>query len=239
MKQLLISLLLITSLSSHAQGFFTKEKVRNNPNFDKKPFSWGYYLGTNLYDFDFDYRRLNVGGTVDENDGIEVERGVGFNIGLIGNMRINDYLDLRLEPGVIFSTRNLTFPNFKDDKDRSREVKSAYIHLPLLLKFSAKRINNFKPFIIGGGSVAFNLSSNEENPDDNEAGEFRMLSTARFLEVGFGIDFYFEYFKFSPSIRGVFGLKDELKSDDDPNSRWTSNIDQMTTRGIFINFTFQ
>ena len=231
MKQLLISLLLITSLSSHAQGFFTKEKVRNNPNFDKKRFSWGYYLGTNLYDFNFDYKN-----TVDE---VEIEKGIGFNVGLIGNMRINDYLDLRLEPGVVFSTRNLTFPNFTEDKDRLREVKSAYIHLPLLLKFSTKRINNFKPFIIGGGSIAINLSSNEENPDDNKAGEFRMISNTQFLEVGFGIDFYLEYFKFSPSIRGVFGLKDELIRDNDPNSPWTSNIDQMTTRGIFINFTFQ
>ena len=235
MKQLLISIFLITTLNSSAQGFFTKEKVRNNPNFDKKQFSWGYYLGTNLYDFNFDYKN-----TVNE---VEIEKSIGFNVGLIGNMRINDYLDLRLEPGVIFSTRNLTFPDsppaIDSENERFREVKSAYIHLPLLLKFSTKRINNFKPFIIGGASIATNLSSNEDNPDDNKAGEFRMISNTQFLEVGFGIDFYLEYFKFSPSIRGVFGLKDELIRDDDPNSPWTSNIDQMTTRGIFINFTFQ
>ena len=40
-------------------------------------------------------------------------------------------------------------------------------------------------------------------------------------EIGFGIDLYFEYFKFSPSIRGVFGMKDELIRDNDPNSPWT------------------
>ena len=40
----------------------------------------------------------------------------------------------------------------------------------LLLKVSTKRINNFKPFIIGGFSAALNLSSNEENPDDNSSG---------------------------------------------------------------------
>ena len=180
MRQLLFILLLTIPSYLQAQGFFTKEKVRNNPNFD-----------------------------------------------------------LRLEPGVIFTTRNLTFPNFEEDKDKFREVKSAYVHIPLLVKFSTKRINNFKPFVIAGGSIATNLSSNEENPDDNAAGEFRMQSNDQFLEVGFGIDFYLEYFKFSPSIRGVFGLSDELIRDNDPNSPWTSNIDEMNTRGVFINFTFQ
>jgi len=231
MKKIILIFLFIIPFSHHAQGFFTKEKVRNNPNFDKKQFSWGYYLGANVYDFNFDY--IN---SVEE---IEVDKGIGFNVGLIGNMRINDYLDLRLEPGVIFTTRNLTFPNFTEDKDKFREVKSAYVHIPLLIKFSTKRINNFKPFVVAGGSFATNLSSNEGNPDDNSAGEFRMESNAQFLEVGFGIDFYLEYFKFSPSIRGVFGLNDELIRDNDPNSPWTSNINKMKTRGIFINLSFQ
>jgi hypothetical protein len=28
-------------------------------------------------------------------------------------------------------------------------------------------------------------------------------------------------------------------ADDDPNSPWTGNIDNLATRGIFVNFTFQ
>ena len=58
-------------------------------------------------------------------------------------------------------------------------------------------------------------------------------------EIGFGIDFYLYYFKFTPSIRGVFGFNDELVRDDTPNSQFTGNIDKMTTRAIFLNFTFQ
>jgi hypothetical protein len=53
-----------------------------------------------------------------------------------------------------------------------------------------------------------------------------------------GIDIYFEYFKFSPSIRGVFGINDELIRDYDSDSPWTGNISSMKTRGIFVNFTF-
>ncbi len=60
-----------------------------------------------------------------------------------------------------------------------------------------------------------------------------------FYEVGFGIDFYLEWFKFTPSIRGVFAINDELVRDKAPDSPWTDNIAAMKPRGVFINFTFQ
>ena len=217
---------------------FTKEKVANNiDNLDQKFLSWGYFLGFNQYDFKFDY---------EENlDDILVDNTFGFHLGLIGDMRINDYMNLRLEPGVFFTTRNLMYNESYfagtdyNDSDLLREVKSTYIHIPLLLKVSTKRINNFKPFIVGGFSTALNLSSNQDNPDDNSAGEFRMKKNTYFYEIGFGIDLYLLYFKFTPSIRGVFAINDEIVRDADPNSPWTGNVAKMQTRGIFINFTFQ
>ncbi|HIB38246.1 porin family protein [Mesonia sp.] len=231
MKRLILVLTFLLGFQYTNAQLFSKEKIRNLENFDQKRWSWGYYLGFNSYDFKFDYKEHPT------ND-ILVEKSLGFNVGLIGNLRLNDYFDLRLEPGVIFANRNLTYPDLPET-DNFREVKSTYVHIPLLLKFSTKRINNFKPFIVGGLSTSFNLSSNEENPDDNSAGEFRMMKNTYYYEVGFGIDLYLFFFKFTPSIRGVFAINDELKRDVDPNSPYTGNIDQMSTRGIFINFTFQ
>jgi len=221
--------------SAQAQWFFNKERLANLENFDKRRFSWGYFLGFNSYDFKFDYKQQYE----DHNTDIQVERNAGFNVGLIGDMRINQYLNLRLEPGLYFTQRNLIFPGFVEQKDYLREVKSTYIHVPLLLKVSTKRLNNIKPFVVAGISSSFNLSSNEKNPEDNEQGRFRMTKNTNYYELGFGIDFYLYYFKFTPSIRGVFALSDELVPDDDPNSPWTGNIDKLTTRGIFVNFTFQ
>lgn len=152
-------------------------------------------------------------------------------------MRINNNLDLRLEPGVAFNRINFQF--WMADQSSFREVNSTYVHIPLLLKFSADRINNFKPFIVGGVSTSLNLSSNENNPDDNYDGQFRMTTNSYYWEIGFGVDFYLYYFKFSPSIRGVFAINDELIRDSDPNSMFTSNVDKMRSRGVFINFTFQ
>ena len=154
-------------------------------------------------------------------------------------MRINKFLDLRFEPGLFYTKRILQFPGFTEENDAMREVNSTYINFPLLLKVSTLRLGNWKPFIIGGFSGGINLSSQEGSLDDNSSGTFRMKKNVFNYELGFGIDFYTEYFKFSPSIRGIFAITNEVVPDEDPNSPWTGNIDGMFTRGIFINFTFE
>ena len=235
-KNISIILLLLICHSASAQ-LFSKERIKNQENFDKQFLTWGYYLGFNSYDFKFNYNQ-------DLKD-ILVKTSIGFNVGLIGDMRLNNHFNLRFEPGLYISQRDLQYDEsyfygtMLNDSQLTREVKSTYIHFPLLLKVSTKRLNNFKPFVVGGFSTALNLSSNEKNPDDNKVGQFRTKTNMLFYEVGFGIDFYLEWFKFTPSIRGVFALNDEVVKDAEPDSPWTGNIASMKTRGVFVNFTFQ
>ncbi|MBC8753440.1 PorT family protein [Kordia sp. YSTF-M3] len=239
MKKILIIICCIFALQPAYSQLFSKNKVRNdasggNGQIDNNTLTWGYFLGFNSYDFKFTYN-TNA-------DAIQLKPSTGFNVGLVGDVKLNDYMNLRLEPGIFFSTRNLEYPasyGLTDPVDQLREIKSSYVHIPLLLKIGTKRINNFKPFIVGGFSTSLNLSSNENNPDDNSNNQFRMKKTTYYYELGFGVDFYLYYFKFTPSIRGVFALNDELVRDVDPNSPWTGNIQKMQSRGIFINFTFQ
>lgn len=221
--------LLYTTQTITAQ--FNENPVPNKENEDKKFLNYGYFLGFNQYDFKFDY--------INNDRDILTKKTLGFNVGLIGEMRLNEFLDLRIEPGLHYSSRTIGFPGFEEERDAIREVKSTYINFPLLLKASTRRIGNWKPFVIGGGSMSLNLGSNETSLDDNSAGNFRMTKWVYNYELGFGIDFYLQYFKFSPSIRGVFALTDELIRDNDPNSLWTGNVDAMKTRGIFVNFTFE
>lgn len=232
---ILISLMIGFQVAS-AQS--VKEKISNDATggqgqIDEKRYTWGYFLGLNSYDYKFDYNEVT--------DDIFVETSMGFNVGLIGDLKINNYINLRLEPGISFVTRTLNFedPSFTMPGDFEREVTSTYINVPLLVKFSTKRLNNWKPFIVGGASWSRNLSSNEENPNDNSANQFRQVTNVFNYELGFGIDFYLYYFKFTPSIRGVFAINDELVRDVDPNSPYTGNISSMQSRGIFLNFTFQ
>ena len=232
MKNLLILFGLIVLSNHMAIGQFGGDPILNLQNEDKKFLNWGYYLGFNQYDFQFEYKD-------DFGRDILVDKSFGFNVGLIGELRINEFLDARFEPGLLYTSRTLGFPGFTSAADAIREVRSTYIRFPLLLKASTRRIGNWRPFIVGGVYTSINLGSNEDSLDDNSTGQFRMKQNVYGYELGFGIDFYTEYFKFTPSIRGVFALTDELVPDEDPNSPWTGNINAMRTRGIFINFTFE
>ena len=230
MKKIIVLLVILMTLNSiHSQR---RKPILNIQNEDKALINWGYYLGFNQYDFQFEYEN-------DIGQDVLVDKTIGFNVGLIGELRLNEFLDIRLEPGLLYTQRNLGFPGFADINDAIREVRSTYIRFPLLLKVSTRRYNNIKPFIIGGGYAAINLGANEDSLDDNSSGTFRSAKNVYGYELGFGIDMYTEFFKFTPSIRGVFAITDELIPDNDPNSPWTGNINAIRTRGVFVNFTFE
>ena len=224
--------LFFLSLSIYSQK--NNAKISNLQNFDQKKLHFGYYVGVNNYNYKLDYILNPEKKTL-------VSDQTGINVGLIGDLKLRKNLNLRFEPGLYTNKSDIVFydrQNFTKNSDTLRSIISTYIHLPLLIKYSARRYNNLKPYVLAGLSTSFNLSSNQNSPEDNNNDVFRLKTNTFYYELGFGIDFYLQYFKFSPSIRGVFSLKNELVPDLDPNSPWTGNIDKMSARAIFINFSF-
>ncbi len=238
MRKTAIIILLVISTSSIAQkpnSLFGKDPIINLENFQQQRLYFGFYLGFNSYDFKIDYK------TVGED--IEVKKSTGFNVGLVADLRLHEYINLRFEPGLYYTKRDLQYPTSyftvsPTYSDKLREVNSTYIHFPLLLKFSSLRTGNIRPYLLGGVSATLNLSSNAKSTDDNYEDLFRVKAWTNNYELGFGIDIFSEYFIFSPSIRGVFGLNNELIPDNNPDSPWTGNIESIKSRAVFINFTF-
>ena len=222
--------------------FGQRERVDNLPTFDNRKLHYGFYLGLNQNDFKLNLRNSSI-KDVDNNpitDGdITVSPTAGFNVGLIADLRLHKNLNLRFEPGLVSNSKKIYFNHLAIPRDSVREIGSTYLHVPLLLKFSTDRYKNIRPYLLAGISYDHNFSSNEANQDDNSAGEFRMKTHNFMYEVGIGIDIYLYFFKFSPSIRGVFAVNNEVKYDDDPNSQWTAPINYMGTRGVFLTFAFE
>ena len=225
---LLVVLALIFISSANAQR---RDRVIYKQNWDRQAVFWGYYLGLNKKSYKVSY---NV-----QNAFVEVKPNIGFNVGLIGDLRLHKNINLRLEPGLSSNSKVLAFTHIPGGKkDSIRNVNSTYLRIPLLVKFSADRYYNIRPYVIGGVSYDYNFSSNESNPNDNFDGEFRKKKNSFSYELGIGVDIYLPYFIFSPSIRGVFAISDELVDDHTPNSPWTGPIDYFGTRGVFIKLAF-
>ncbi|WP_240915496.1 porin family protein [Polaribacter sp. 20A6] len=229
-KFIIFGFFLLTSIAFFAQ----REKVEYLPTFDQRKIHYGFYLGLNQNDFKFSYN--NNSGIPDAD--ITVEPSVGFNVGLIADLRLHKNVNLRLEPGLMTNSKKIYFNHLPTPQDSVREVSSTYLHVPLIFKFSTDRYKNIRPYVLAGISYDYNFSSNEEG-EDNSGGQFRTKTSNFMYEVGVGIDIYLYYFKFSPSIRGVFALPSEVKYDNDPNSAWTAPINYMGTRGVFLTLAFE
>ena len=90
MKKLFVILSFLFVFQTLSAQLFSNEKILKDANggkgsLDNNLLRWGYFLGFNNYDFNFDYNQ-------DLAD-IQVLKSVGFNVGLIGNLRINEFLD--------------------------------------------------------------------------------------------------------------------------------------------------
>ena len=214
-----------------------RRNVDNLPTFDDPKIHYGFYLGINQNDFKVNYRPSNFPSTI-----VEIKPTLGFNVGLIADFRVHKNVNLRFEPGLISNSKTIYFnnsPTLNTERDSIREIGSTYLHLPLVLKLSSDRWNNVRPYVLAGASYDHNFSSNQENSDDNFSGEFRMKTSNFMYELGVGVDIYLSFFKFSPSIRGVFAMNRELIDDNNSNSPWTSPINIFSTRGVFLNFSFE
>lgn len=240
MKKTIVLLLFLISVKGHSQlanSMFSKDPIINLENFQKQRLYFGFYLGFNSFDFKIDYKENKI----PDND-IFVKKTTGFNVGLVADLKLQEYISLRFEPGLYYTSRDLIYPdNYFSSatlEQRTRQVNSTYLHFPLLVKFLSLRTGNIRPYLVGGASATLNLSSNSKSQDDNSANIFRVKSWSTNYEMGFGIDFFSEYFIFSPSIRGVFGINDELIRDNVSPSSYTDNIQSLKNRAVFINFTF-
>lgn len=239
MKKLLAFLLFTLTISAFGQFRPNSEKVWHREEDDDKRFGWGYFLGTNIMSF----KVVPAEEGLSEQDMIYLrqENKMGFSVGLMAKLKLNNNLDLKLEPGVHFAERNLYFGNItSNETDSMRAVKSTYIDIPLILKVHGDRWVNTRPYLQGGLGYTMNLQSNEKKEEDNQDNIFRMKTHNFNWQVEAGVEIYFSKFKLTPAIKGIFFFNNELVQDNpDTSTQWAGSLKSLSTRGIFFSLKFE
>jgi hypothetical protein len=89
------------------RGFSQQRQVENQPKYDKQVFHPGFALGLNYSNFRVqlvdDFRIRDTVYTV------TAEKVTGLNLGIIGDIRVGEYFNLRLIPSLSFAQRNLIY----------------------------------------------------------------------------------------------------------------------------------
>lgn len=226
----------IISISSYGQ----RETTQNLRKFDHRLFHFGFLLGGNSANFVLDRLPPTFAGA-DTLRILEPKSSSGFNLGIVSAMHFNEYFSLRFTPNLAFSLRSLeyTFETMEGLKKYTKDIESTLINFPVGIKYKSARVNNFSAYIIAGAAFSIDLASNAgaENNSVNLNDLIVKIKRDDIMgEIGFGTDFYLEYFKFGIELKMSYGIRDLL---DDDGTPFSTPIDQLKSKMFLLSFTFE
>ncbi|HLN74821.1 MAG TPA: porin family protein [Prolixibacteraceae bacterium] len=259
-RNLFLFCLLLIGLHSMAQ----KQVVNNLTTFDDKRLHFGFSLGVNALDFGIQhYQNMSdnvqfkpipdpTNPTSAANEDYKYRNAIiradvatltpGFTVGIVTNLRLTESLDLRFLPGMSFGERKLTYNipiqdvNNTDVKNTENySIKSTYLDFPLLLKYKSRRMNNQRPYLIGGAAYRVDISKTGEED------LVRLKPFSTYLEAGMGWDMYLQFFRLSTELKFSFGLNNIL--DNGPKNTqmqvYTDAFSRVTSDIFTLSFHFE
>jgi len=175
--------------------------------------------------------------------GFEPVSQAGFNLGMIAELNLFKYLSIRMLPGMDFGQRNIQYKMHSTEYPDSvlfytydMVIPTIDVELPILLKLKGMRINNYRPYLIGGGNVRYDLETRRKSQKNTDY-TIKLKPVDYFFEVGAGIDFYMTYFKLSTELKMSYGLKDILIHE--PTIDYNRVIDRLQTKMFLLSFHFE
>lgn len=230
-KVVVLGLLLCMTLSASAQKF--KWARENNPRYDERFISYGFVIGIHTAGYQVKYSPQFVTQNYDTVHAVMAPTSGGFSLGFLVNMRLYDVLDLRLMPKAGFYAYKLEY-DYTDRTSKSQLIETTMMEFPLLLKYKSLRRGNVRMYMVGGFTPSFELSG--KNDVQSNTANLAVKKTNLTVDAGFGADFYFPLFKFSPEIRFSRGITNVLGDD---ASVFRDPIKRLNTNMIGIYFIFQ
>lgn len=182
--------------------FFCTLKLAAQPNleqYDNKLFHFGFTIAVNSASLRIDSKATSF-QPKDSLMNVIHTSFPGIGLGAISNLRLGEYWDLRLMfPVISFVERDLTYQFPITQK--VVKIESAYCDFSLLVKYKSARRKNTRAYVIAGLRGSYDLSSTYRQDRSLQAPVVSLIPLTFGYEGGFGLDMYFEYFKFSPEIK--------------------------------------
>lgn len=233
MKRIAIILYLICFVST--VGLAQQEKVKNLPYADNKLFHLGFFVGLHSQDLLLTHSGASYNG---ETWFAEIPNySPGFSVGVIGDMYLNPYFNLRFTPSIHFGDKKFKFREQNTGEEYETNVRSNYLMFPLDVKYSAFRLNNYRPYLIGGIYGSFDLGRKKGTPIFLKGPDFG-------IEFGLGCDIYLPFFKLCPELKFCFGLADMLEKNrsdlqGQETIKYTEALSRATSRMVVLTFNFE
>ncbi len=215
----------------------------NQEDHDDKKIRFGINLGANRSHFSFTHHPLFLQqAPYDSITVIESVNSTGINLAWLVNFRLGEHFDLRTFPvNLTFTEKNfqynVTYPDGPAGEARvtEKKVQSISLSIPVQIKFSSDRINNFKVYMIGGGKVEYDLASNAGAKKAEDKIKLKKLDYG--VEAGLGFHFYFPMFVLTPEVKMGWGIGNLHSRDTD--LKYSKVLDKINSRMISFSLTVE
>lgn len=236
LKRTIIIVLLLTATVS-VSLFGQKQRPKNVSWYDDKLLHFGFSIGFNTMDFLITPSQSNLAA-----DSLYPSVSVlnpGINIQIVTDLRPTSFFDIRFLPGVSFGQRNIRFYKEKVLFNEQQRLESSFLEFPLLLKLKGVRLNNVRPYLIGGLNFRYDLAGKKEY-DAEKPVYLRLKRPDLYYEFGPGLDFYLPYFKLSVELKVSTGINDVLAHDtSNLKPAYVRSIEKMRSQIWIIAFHFE
>jgi hypothetical protein len=207
------------------------KKPWNDPGYDDKLIHFGFSVGINTMDLGIKRTLKAETGDILVPDVTNVQPG--FQVQIVTNLKLTKDLDLRFLPGISFGSRDISFYKYSDKSFVGKvSIESSYLDFPLDLKYRARRLNNYRPYILGGVNYRYDMAARKQD-------ELRFKPSDIYYEMGVGVDFYLPYFKFSTELKAGVGIFDMLVRDPKSNQNYLASIDKINAFVVGLSFHFE
>jgi len=205
----------------------------NYLDFANKPYYFGITLSYNSSDF-----RVSPSDRFIRNDSVKTvlsPRGPGFNLGIVGNLKVGKYFDFRFLPTLSFSDRELEYDFVGSDLKKTEKIEAVFIEAPFLVRYKSEPDKDLRAFVIAGVKYSFDVASNSRTRQKDSL--LKVAPSDFSVEFGAGVQIFFPYFIFSPEIKVSHGLSNILIYDD--NLIYSSVLDKLFSRTFTVSFHFE
>lgn len=235
--------------------------ITNLQGYNDQPYHFGFILGANqmLFNVKTIDNLSSVQWNSDQlgNDFVAQSASVlavipygdpGFSVGILGNLLLNQYFDLRFIPSLSFGSRSLEYriksTDFKYNGNViadttfsiTKQLNSTYVSFPLLIKYRSWRQNNIGGYFIGGISYSIDLAAAKRTKLSNGNGIIKMRTHDVSVQAGAGFDFYNKYFKLGVEAKMIYGLNNLIVHE---NDIYSGSINQLHSKIFMLTFTFE
>jgi hypothetical protein len=200
----------------------------NYLDFQGKAYYFGMAFGTNFSGYRINQSTFFIG-----NDSIRIAEGKrkgGFNIHMIANLKMGEYFDFRFLPGFAFSYRSFLFNGLEE-----KQVESVFFEMPFSLRYKSQPYKDKRVFVTGGLKYNYDIASSSKT---RQAPTLIKISPHDFQwEVGFGMQFFYPFFIFSPEVKYSRGLGNILIYNKDLNQ--SKVLENVTSQIFTLSFNFE